>query len=113
MGQREDVPRLLASSDAVVISSRREGFSYVFCEALFCHSRVLSTDVPIPNELLPSELIVPINDAAILRQRLQSLLQTRHEWAALMEAAHQFASKNLTLEAMGRKTIDVYERLMQ
>jgi glycosyltransferase involved in cell wall biosynthesis len=110
LGHRNDIPSLLASSDAVIISSRREGFSYVFCEALFCESRVLSTDVPIPNELLPGELIVPINDAASLRERLQSLLQSPEQWSALMRESHLFAKEHLTLNAMGKRTEEVYRQ---
>ncbi|MGA7179746.1 MAG: glycosyltransferase family 4 protein [Thiobacillaceae bacterium] len=112
LGHRNDIPGLLASSDAVVISSRREGFSYVFCEALFCESRVLSTDVPIPNELLPGALIVPTNDAASLRDRLQSMLQSPEKWSTLMREAHLFAKQNLTLNAMGKKTLAVYGQVV-
>jgi glycosyltransferase involved in cell wall biosynthesis len=113
LGHRSDITALLASSDAVVISSRREGFSYVFCEALFCESRVLSTDVPIPNELLPAELIVPISDSAALRARLQSLLQAPENWLTLMREPHRIARESLTISAMGENTVKVYKQALK
>lgn len=57
LGHRDDVPALMAFADGVVISSRREGFSYVFAEALLAGKPVIATDVPIANEFLDSRYI--------------------------------------------------------
>ena len=111
LGQREDVASLIASSDAVVISSRREGFSYVFNEALLLNARILSTDVPVANEVLPSELIVPVEDVGALRNRLASLLNDMDDWSALMDHPRQFAIEHMTIQAMVSGTLAVYEKV--
>jgi glycosyltransferase involved in cell wall biosynthesis len=102
---------LMFSADGVIISSRREGFSYVFNEALMCGANILSTDVPVANEVLPSELIVAVDDAAKLREKLIMLLNTPEAWAALMQGAHQFARQHMTITQMTEKTINLYQRI--
>lgn len=113
LGQQQNVPSLMASADAVVISSRREGFSYVFNEALLCDVRIVSTDVPVANEVLPPELVVPVGDAAALRQRLQDLLGNPGRWDELMAAPRAFAREHMTQAAMCAKTVAVYRRLLE
>ena len=112
LGHQDDIPTLMASADAVVIASRREGFSYVFNEALLSDVKIVSTDVPVANEVLPAELIVPVGDAAALRERLASLLGDMQRWDALMEAPRQFAREYMTQEAMGASTVEAYQRLL-
>lgn len=98
--------------DAVVISSRREGFSYVVSEALLCKSLVLSTNVPVANEVLPPELIVPVNDAKALRERLLELVGDQARWRALMAPAWDFAAKELQLASMIDKTEALYRQML-
>lgn len=109
LGHKSNIPSLLASADTVVISSRREGFSYVFNEALFCGAKIVSTDVPVANEVLPAELIVPIENAATLREKLLSLLGNMDGWDSLMQAPRQFAREHMTQRVMGTRTLAVYE----
>lgn len=113
LGHRSDIYDLMHSADAVVISSIREGFSYVFSEALLCKSLVLSTDVPVANEVLPGELIVPVNDAQALRERLVSLLVDLPRWRNLMAPAWEFAGKELQLSSMIDKTETLYRQVLE
>jgi glycosyltransferase involved in cell wall biosynthesis len=112
LGQREDVAALIASTDAVLISSRREGFSYVFCEALMLEKRILSTDVPVANEVLPSELITAVSDSKGFRARLTALLDDMPRWSALMQKPQKKARQHMTLAAMSANTISVYESVI-
>lgn len=112
LGARSDVPELMQHADAVIISSRREGFSYVLNEALLAHCRVLSTDVPVANEVLPDRLIVPINDPLALRERLQDLLDAPRQWSALMQKPHELAEQLMTLTAMTDQTIALYQKVL-
>lgn len=111
LGHQDNTPALMASADAVVISSRREGFSYVFNEALLCGVRIVSTDVPVANEVLPRDLIVPVGDAAALRERLLGLLGDPAGWDELMEAPRAFAREHMTRHAMGANTVAAYASL--
>ncbi len=113
LGHRNDAVDLIHSSDALIISSKREGFSYVLNEALLSGTKVLSTDVPIANEVLPSDLIVPINDTIALRQQLIKLLDQKETWAAMMQAPQAFAKKNLITKAMTKNTLSFYEKVIK
>ena len=113
LGHNDAIPSLMASADAVIISSRREGFSYVFNEALLCDARILATDVPVANEVLPPELIVPVGDADALRERLRGLLSDRGRWDALMQAPRQFARAHMTQQAMCLSTLAAYRNLLE
>lgn len=108
MGYQKDIPRLMQSVDGIVISSRREGFSYVCAEALLSGKPVVSTDVPVANELLPPQHICPTGDAA----GLSSLLNT--PIAALVESqagARAFAASELTVDSMVANTLRVYREV--
>lgn len=102
----------MAASDAVVISSRREGFSYVCNEALLTQCRLLATDVPIANEVLPDSLVVPINQPLQLRERLNTLLADLKVWDDLMQPVFNTAKTTLTCEQMTLNTIAVYQQLV-
>lgn len=112
VGHRDDVPDILSGADLLVISSRREGFSYVLAEALRARLPVVSTDVPIANEVLPVECIVPPGDAAALRDGIGRALADLPALRQRCEPVWAFAEKNLTLEAMVAHTADLYEAVV-
>ncbi|HYN54726.1 MAG TPA: glycosyltransferase [Methylotenera sp.] len=112
LGYRSDINDLIHSSDGLVISSRREGFSYVFNEALLCGTKVLSTNVPVANEVLSPELIVPINDVDALRSKMMHLLDKAPEWEALMVPARTFAQHHMNIAAMTEKTVTLYQNIL-
>jgi glycosyltransferase involved in cell wall biosynthesis len=111
-GHRDDAPSLMRSADAVLISSRREGFSYVCNEALLLGTCVLSTDVPVANEVLAPDFIVPTGDVASLRTRFCHWLARRAEWAVLQQPARELAARQFTLPVMATNTLAVYRRLV-
>lgn len=108
LGHRNDVPALLEQCDGLVIASRREGFSYVFAEALFSRCQVISTDVPIANEVLPPHLICPTDDAAALANLMNSFRPDRE----LVDSLAEFAATHLTVDSMVDGTLSVYEKVL-
>ena len=106
LGHRDDVSNLMAICDCTVISSRSEGFSYVFAEALIQGCPVISTDVPIPNEVLAPALICPINDPDGLSHLMNALDTT----SVYHEQARAFARQHLSIEAMVSDTRRVYSQ---
>jgi glycosyltransferase involved in cell wall biosynthesis len=113
IGHHETPSAIMASSDGLIISSRREGFSYVLNEALMAEVYVLSSDVPVANEVLPKALIVPVNDVEKLRNRLQTLLHAPAYWSVLMQVPKDFSKNEMTLEKMTTNTIGLYKRIIQ
>lgn len=110
IGHSDQVLALMAHANAVVISSRREGFSYVFAEALLAGKAVIATDVPIANEFLPKSSIVPKGSlpeefAEFLSRDLGELHREQHP-------ARQKAEAELLLDAMVKNTENIYRNCL-
>lgn len=112
LGQRQDITSLMAASDAVLISSRREGFSYVFNEALMMGCRVLATNVPVANEVLPQQLLSPVADVDRFRANLIQQLADMNGWSSLMQQPQRLAWQRMTLVAMAKNTVAVYRQTL-
>ena len=110
-GHHQDVIGLMKQSDGLVISSRKEGFSYVLNEALLNGVCVISTDVPIANEVLPATLIAPIGDAKALRHLIRQYLAHPHQWQQDMQSVFVWARTQLTLSRMVNETSAMYAQL--
>lgn len=109
LGHRQDIPALMAFADGVVISSRREGFSYAFAEALLAGKPVIATDVPIANEFLNPQFIhrgfTPGAFAKMLMSDLGELYRDQAD-------SRKHANKSLSLESMIDNTINVYSECL-
>jgi glycosyltransferase involved in cell wall biosynthesis len=105
LGYRNDISELMAACDGVVISSQREGFSYVFAEAMLASKPVISTNVPIANEFLPEHYIYrgksPDDFASLLNSHLGAMFDDQ-------AAARERAKKELTIQSMINSTLAVY-----
>lgn len=113
IGHVEEAAKLMASADGVVISSRREGFSYVFVEAVMAKAKILSTPVPVSEILqLPSELTVAIDDMTDFREKVHYLMTHQQAWHAAMEPIYRRGAEELTLEKMTDKTLAVYRDVL-
>ena len=112
LGYRDNICSLITSSDLIVISSRKEGFSYVFSEALLLRKPVIATDVPVANEVLPKEYIAEI-DVNSLRERLHSMLKKKTKWSEAFEPMFQYAQDNFTFESQVQRTLGEYKTLLQ
>lgn len=109
LGHRDDVGALMSACDGVVISSRREGFSYVFAEAMLANKPVIATNVPIANEFLPAEHIyrgaAPEDFARLLNSNLKTVFSAQSQ-------ARQRAQQELTLAAMVEGTTATYRDVL-
>lgn len=109
LGHRDDIPLLLHNALALVISSRREGFSYVFAEALLTKTAVISTSVPVANEVLAPHFLCN-SDSVVDLEHLLSKLNINDP--AYNDAFH-FGAEHFTIDAMVSKTCDVYRSLLK
>lgn len=112
LGWRQDIPRLLQAADLCVISSRSEGFPLVMIEALHAGTPIISTDVSGVREIVPADLLVPIEDIpalhTLLAQGVAQLPGLRERFQPIFAHARQ----ELTLAGMTRNTEAVYRRLL-
>ncbi len=112
-GFRSDVPAMLYHSDLCVISSQREGFSYVMAEALLLERPVVSTDVADMKYILPQECVVPCDDVQKLAAQI-AYVQSHYE--TVLESyqnAFAFAKTHFRLEAMVIGTQKVYDEVLE
>lgn len=112
MGTRSDVPALLADSDLMVISSRREGMPLVFAEALHTRRQVVSTAVGGMRDLLPPEFLVPPENPEALAATINRALENWNAGTTQFETLWKMAKTELTVEAMTAKTVAVYKRVL-
>ena len=112
-GFRSDVPALLADSDLLVISSRREGMSLVFAEALHVRRQVVSVTTGCMRDLLPPGFLVPPENPTALAAAINHALDNWNAGTAQFEPLWEMAQKELTIEAMTKKTAAVYERVLE
>lgn len=66
----DQLPSLYGSADLLVMSSRHESQCLALLEALACGCPAVGTDVGLFAELLPSQNVVPVQDAARLAQAI-------------------------------------------
>ena len=112
LGERSDVPTLLAAADFGVLSSWEEGFSNVILESMAAGLPMVATNVGgNPEAVRDGEtgLVVPPRDPAALGEAILSLAQDpalRHRLGA---AALLRARKDFSIESC----IDSHERLYE
>jgi len=109
LGHRPDIRSLLAASDLLVISSRREGASLVFAEALALHRPVVSTDCGLMSERIPAGLLVPPRSPDLLAQKINAALTDLPAYAAHFAPLYEYCRREMTVEAMADKTVAVYQ----
>ena len=103
LGQRDDVPDLLAAMDIVVQSSRREAMAQATLEAMAAGRAVVSTTTVGADEAIDdgvSGVLVPVRDTAALADRLVALALDPARRRALGEAARQRIAERFTTAHM-------------
>ena len=100
LGSVENAAKLIPQSDLCVVSSRREGFSYFFAEALMSRVPVVSTLVNDSESLLEESNLVREISVKAIHKSLQSYLDSPEIFRAGCEKAFNWAEKSLTVDAM-------------
>lgn len=115
LGEREDVPRLMAGCDAFVLSSAREGLPLVILEAMAAGRPVIATDVGGNRGALgepPVGVLVRPGDAERLACELLRVLTDRGEARRLGEAARTRAMQTFSVRAMAERYLDLYTKVL-
>ncbi len=109
LGERDDIPSIMASLDILVSSSRGEGFSNAIGEAMACGVPCAVTDVGDSRWIVGnSGYVVPPQDPAALAHALQSLIKMgRKDRGALGLKARRRIEEEFDIAAV----VDRYEQL--
>jgi glycosyltransferase involved in cell wall biosynthesis len=114
LGERNDVPQLLAASDIYVISSHWEGLPMALLEAMMAGLPTVATSVgDIPKVLTPETgIVVPPHEPASLAEALHNLVRAPEHARALGAAARARAIKDYSLETWAKKLTSLYEETL-
>lgn len=112
-GYRSDAMSLLSVSDGMLISSRNEGFAYVFVEGMLAHRPIIATDIPMVQDFLPREVIVPVDDVDAFTEKLNFIQASADKWHQLMQPVWAKADAELTLDNMVLRVEAVYDAVVQ
>lgn len=109
LGQRDDVPALLARAQVFAHSSKTEGMGQAVAEAMMAGVPVVATAAGgVPEALGDTGLLVPVGDADALRAALRRALAGEHPPVA---AARERALRLLSVERMVEETEALYQRV--
>ena len=116
LGNRQDVPELLAASDLFVLPSLWEGLPMALLEAMATGLPVIATKVSgtvqvvIPDE---SGILVPPGDVEELAQSIGFLLHDPKRARSMGQAARQRVVKNFSAQKQAAEHLALYHRLLQ
>jgi glycosyltransferase involved in cell wall biosynthesis len=116
LGQRDDVPDLLAALDIFVLPSHSEGVSLALLEAMAAGLPVIASRVGgLPEVVTDGDtgLLIPPQDPEALAAALARLLD-EPAWAKkLGENARRQVEENFSLERLGREINEIYGELVE
>lgn len=114
LGDRRDIPAILASLDLTVLSSDSESLSNAVIESMAAGVPVVATDVGANSELLTEDrgTLVPVGDENGLALAMAHLLKQDNLRVQMGEACRSFALKNFTVEHMRHQYEGLYTELL-
>jgi glycosyltransferase involved in cell wall biosynthesis len=115
LGDRHDMPAVLASLDVAVLTSDSESLSNVILEAMAAGLPVAAYDVGGNSELLNQGrgVLIPAGDEGAFADAVINILSDPDRRTHLSNAARQFAQSNFSLEQVRARYIELYLRLLK
>jgi glycosyltransferase involved in cell wall biosynthesis len=114
LGERSDVPDLLAACDIFVLPSLYEGLPISVLEAMAARRPVVATAIGGTDEAVvhgETGLLVPPADPTSLAAAIRRVLADDELRARLGKAGRARVAERFSVESMVRRVIDVYELL--
>ena len=113
LGQRDDVPRLLAAADFFVLMSEREGFSFALLEAMAHGLPAIVADIAENVEAVgDSGIAVPYADETAIAAAFRRLVDGDDERVILAERARKRITERFSLDDMIARTRAVYDGVL-
>ena len=114
LGHREDVPRLMAAMDVLVLPSEFEGMPNAAMEAMNAALPVVASDIPVNNELVvdgETGFLVPVGDTKALANRVNRLFDDAVLRAGLGQAGQRRVRELFAAEKMFEAHAKLYREL--
>jgi L-malate glycosyltransferase len=114
LGDRRDIPAILASIDISVVPSVSESLSNVMLESMAAGVSVVATSVGGNNELGGDgrALLVPPNDEESLVAGLERMLADAELRSAMALTARNFARENFSIERVRNQYFELYAEVL-
>ena len=115
-GHRDDVPRLLAAADLLVLPSSYEGLPNVVLEAMRFRKPVVATAAPGTTEVVvdgETGVLVPIGDVTLMTRAIRDLIRDPARARRLGEAGRARAETHFSADAMVAQFAELYEQLAE
>lgn len=114
LGHREDVPRLLAASDVLVLPSLYEGLPNVVLEAMRSRKPVVATAAPGTTEVVidgETGRLVPMRDSVALARAIRELIRDPETARRMGEAGRARVEAEFRAATMVERFARLYEEL--
>jgi glycosyltransferase involved in cell wall biosynthesis len=114
LGNREDIPQLLAASDVFVSSSNREGLPVAVLEAMMAGLPVVGTNVGDMSRIVTDEIgrIVPPHNPEMLARAIDELLDAPDKMPLMGKKAHHRAMQEYSVEQWMARHAALYEEIL-
>jgi L-malate glycosyltransferase len=114
LGERRDIPAILASLDLSVLPSTSESLSNSILESMAAGVPTVASDVGGNPELVTEQrgILVPVNDEEALAAAMERLLTSDELRKQFGKNAKQFAAENFTMEQMRKRHEELYSELL-
>ena len=115
LGDRQDMPAVVASMDVSVLTSDSESLSNVILEAMAAGLPVIAYDVGGNSELLSHQrgALIPAGNETSFADAVQKLLADSALRQQLGRNARQFAQENFRLDRVRQRYAELYVKLLQ
>jgi len=115
LGDRQDMPAILASLDVAVLTSDSESLSNVILEAMAAGLPVVAYGVGGNSELLSHQrgALIPAGDETSFADVVEKLLADSALRQQLGRNALQFAQENFSLDRVRQRYVELYVALLQ
>jgi len=115
LGDRQDIPAILASLDVAVLTSDSESLSNVILEAMAAGLPVVAYGVGGNSELLTHQrgALIPAGNETSFADAVEKLLADSGLRQQLGRNALQFAQKNFSLDRVRQRYVELYVSLLQ
>jgi glycosyltransferase involved in cell wall biosynthesis len=114
LGHRDDVPKLLAASDLLVLPSLYEGLPNVVLEAMRYRKPVVATAAPGTTEVVAdgrTGVLVPVHNPPALAQAIRTVLDDPNLMRQLGEAGRVRVEAEFRADVMVARFAELYEEL--
>lgn len=111
LGERHDIPELLAAFNLFALSSTTEGLSITLLEAMAAELPIVATDVGGNPEIVLNDqtgLIVPAKSPDSMAQSIMKIINNKNMAEKMGEAGREMVCANFSLEAMIQKHDEIW-----